>query len=313
MIICVSANPAIDKRLRIDEVLVGEVNRANSAEAFAGGKAAHVAMAAKVLGEDVVWIGLLGGQTGGEVERQLIELGIKVVSVRTASTTRSNLEIIDNSGWITEILEPGGVVTAEELAEFRSTCQKVFEEAGTDPVVVLSGSLPPGMPADEFAELSAAARKTGAKVIVDASGEAFNAAVTAGPDLIKPNRTEAENAVGFAIRSDEDAVKAARTLLDRGAKAIVLSLGSAGLLYCDRRSQPFFARPPKVEVVSTVGCGDATVAGFAVGIQRGWDTAASIRIATACGAANCLAALPGQIARSDVEKLMREVRIDLAA
>jgi len=309
MIVCVSANPAIDKRLLVDEIVVGEVNRVRSAVAFAGGKAAHVAMSAKALGEDVTWIGVLGGETGDEIERQLAELGVKVISVRTASVTRTNLEIIDKDGRITEVLEPGGIVDANELAEFRSACSGVFMNAGENAVVVLSGSLPPGMPTDEYASLTQTARHVGARVIVDASGEALKAALAVSPDLIKPNRGEAEFATGISIRSDQDALDAVQILRDRGAKRIALTLGGDGLLYVGKESGKIFARPPKVDVISTVGCGDATVAGFAVAMKRRLNDADAIRLASACGAANCLAKLPGQIARQDVESLIDEVRI----
>ncbi|MGD9563302.1 MAG: 1-phosphofructokinase family hexose kinase [Pyrinomonadaceae bacterium] len=313
MIVCISANPAIDKRLIIDELVIGGVNRSRSSIPFAGGKAAHVAMAVKALGEEVAWIGFLGGAAGQQIERQLVELGIDVTAVRTESDTRTNLEIIDKSGTITEILEPGGAVTLDELERFRSTCAESFEKAGNELVVVLSGSLPPGVPKDEYSSLTTIARSFGGKVIVDASGAALDASLAAAPDLIKPNWSEAEHASGVSIRNHDDAVDAARILTDRGAKAVALTLGKDGLMFSGPSSAPIFAKPPTVDVVSTVGCGDATVAGFAVAMKRGLDETAAVRLASACGAANCLAELPGQIRRSDVERLMPEIRVQIGA
>ena len=307
MIICVSANPAIDKRLRVESLELGEVNRVRSSEAFAGGKAAHVAMAAKALGEDVTWIGLLGGETGDEIERQLAELSVRVIPVRTASMTRTNLEIIDKDGRITEVLEPGGIVDANELAEFRLACSGVFMNAGENAVVVLSGSLPPGMPTDEYASLTQTAKHTGARVIVDASGEALNAALAASPDLIKPNKSEAEKAASVRISGEGDALKVMKTLMDHGAMAVCLTLGADGLAYWDGQAEPVFVTPPKVDVTSTVGCGDATVAGLAVAMKRRLDLAATARLAAACGAANCLAHLPGQIKKNTVDDLIDKV------
>lgn len=309
MIVCVSANPAIDKRMRLDELIIGEVNRSSSSMPFAGGKAAHVAMAAKELGEDVIWIGFLGGTSGQEIERQLVELGIEVIAVRTVSDTRTNLEIIDKSGNITEILEPGGAVSDEELNRFRFICTEIFERSGNEAVVVFSGSLPPGVPVDEYATLTKIARSFGAKVIVDASGAVLEASLVAAPELIKPNRSEAEFVSRVSIENAENAIDATRVFTDRGAKAVALTLGKDGLVFSDRVTRPIVAKPPNVEVVSTVGCGDAAVAGFAVAMKRGLDETAAVRLAAACGAANCLAELPGQIAKSDVERLMNEVLI----
>lgn len=313
MIVCVSVNPAIDKRCRIDDLLIGGVNRIRSVNSFAGGKAAHVAMSAKALGEEVTWIGFLGGETGSAIELELTELGIEVVPVRTLAATRTNLEVIDDSGRITEILEPGGTISQDELEQFRSVCDETFGKAGDKSVVVLSGSLSPGVPVNEYAVLAESARKHGAMVILDASGIALEAALAASPDLIKPNRSEAEHAAGITISTDEDAVKAADILRGRGAKAVALTLGSDGLLLSRNGAPTIFARQPDVNVVSTVGCGDAAVAGFATALTRGSLEIDSVRLAAACGAANCAAKLPGQIERALVESLMDEIEVRVAS
>src|SRR5690349_22956310 len=130
MLICVSANPAIDRRLRIESIAVGGVNRALSARPFPGGKAAHVAMVAHALGEEVMWLGFLGGAAGEECESGLTDLGIPVTVVRTRAETRANLEIIADDGTVTEILEPGGHVTDEEIERLFSACRDVFAESG---------------------------------------------------------------------------------------------------------------------------------------------------------------------------------------
>src|SRR5215212_8906228 len=115
MLVCISANPAIDRRLRLENIAIGEVNRALSAQPFPGGKAAHVAMVAKSLGSDVMWVGFLGGAAGEECESGLSALGVPLTVFRTQTATRANLEIISADGSITEILEPGGAVTEGEF------------------------------------------------------------------------------------------------------------------------------------------------------------------------------------------------------
>src|ERR1700735_1832576 len=107
-IVCVSANPAMDRRLFVESVTVGEINRAKSAQGLAGGTAAHVAMARRALEAHPVWVGLLGGATGQECARQMESLGIRVVAIPTKSSTRVNLEIIDAAGEGHAILGPGG-------------------------------------------------------------------------------------------------------------------------------------------------------------------------------------------------------------
>src|SRR5262245_61023581 len=131
MLICVSANPAIDRRLRLESIAVGEVNRALSAQPVPGGKSAHVAMVAKALGIDVVWVGFLGGSTGEECESGLSAFGVPITVVRTKAETRANLEIISSDGSVTEILEPGGAVTDGEVERLLATCRDIFADGGT--------------------------------------------------------------------------------------------------------------------------------------------------------------------------------------
>jgi 1-phosphofructokinase family hexose kinase len=310
MIICVSANPAIDRRLRVDRLVAGEVNRARVAEPAPGGKAAHVAMASRALGEEVLWVGFLGGATGDECERGLAALRVRIAAVRTTEPTRVNLEIIDGTGRVTEVLEPGGAVSAEEVREMFYVCETLFEEWGTEAQVALSGSLPPGAPDDFYAKLTRAAKIRGCGVLLDTSGAALLRSIEASPDLVKPNRDEAQSVTGLSVRDEHLAADAARWMIARGARAAAISLEGAGLVWIGAADEePIIARPPVVDVRSTVGCGDATVAGFAVARARGLCAEETLRLAVACGAANCLAAAPGMINPQDVNRIAPHVKL----
>lgn len=308
MIICASANPAIDRRIRLKKLNVGEVNRVESAISFAGGKAAHVAMVAKTLGEEVIWIGFLGGATGKKIERQLTEFGIKVIPIPTISETRTNNEIIDENGVITEILEKGGDIQPNELQEFYQVCENTFAKYSNNFQAVFSGSLPSNMPTNFYFELTKSTQNFGGKVLLDTSGNALLKGLEANPDFVKPNKTETENICNFEINDTDSAVKAARFFQNQGAKNVALSLGSDGIIWLNEELV-FMAKPPKVQVKSTVGCGDATVAAFAVANARNLDELETLRLAIACGTANCLAELPGQIKLNDVKDLLPKVEI----
>jgi len=209
MLICVSANPAIDRRLQLESIAVGEVNRALSARPFPGGKAAHVAMVAKALAQEVTWVGFLGGATGEECEIGLLALGIPLTVVRTRANTRANLEIIARDGTVTEILEPGGGVTDGEVERLLSACRDTFAESAEGSQVALSGSLPPGAPPDFYAELTRLAHVYGCRVLLDSSGEALRHGLAAGPDLVKPNRVEAGWFSGRSILGQGEALEVA--------------------------------------------------------------------------------------------------------
>jgi 1-phosphofructokinase family hexose kinase len=309
-IVCVSANPAMDRRLQVASLEVGGVNRANSARGLAGGKAAHVAMAARAMGAKAAWIGFLGGSIGEECAAQLDFLDIEVLAVRTMASTRVNLEVIEESGTVTEILEPGAAPTAEETAEFLRACSERIQEAGKGALLVISGSLPSGVSPVFYVALVEAARNAGAKSFVDTSGEVLREGVKSNPDFVKVNRSEAEGLLGRALKSSQEAARAAREIIQQGARSAAITLGKDGLVWVEHRDGPvWMARPPSADVVSTVGCGDATLAGFACSAIQGIWGENAVRFAAACGAANCAASAPGRIDFASVQSLLPQIEV----
>src|SRR5216684_3316553 len=126
MFLCVSLNPAMDKRLRLKRLQVGSVNRASEASPAPGGKAAHVAMTLKTLGADPLWLGFAGGATGEQLVEGLRGLAIRVHDIPTSGSTRTNLEIVEDMGGVTEILEPGQSISSEELQRFMESFTKLL-------------------------------------------------------------------------------------------------------------------------------------------------------------------------------------------
>jgi len=310
MLVCVSANPAIDRRLRLQNIAVGEVNRALSAEPFPGGKAAHVAMVAKSLGIDVVWVGFLGGAAGEECESGLAALGVPLTVVRTQSDTRANLEIISSDGRVTEILEPGGTVTDGEVERLLATCRDIFADGDEEMQVAISGSLPPGAPVDLYAEITRIAHFYGCRVLLDTSGEALRRGLEAAPNFVKPNLQEASDFAGCQIYDAESASEVAQKFFDASAQSVAISLGENGILWQPSiDSDPLLSRLPPISDCSSVGSGDAALAGFAVGHELGWNDEKTLRLAIACGTANCLAEAPGRIDANKVFELAQDVQL----
>ena len=308
MLVCISANPAIDRRLRLDKLAVGQINRASSAEPFPGGKAAHVAMVAKTLGLDVMWVGFLGGATGEQCEAGLTEFGVPLTVIRTQSETRANLEIISADGRVTEILERGGAVTEGEVERLIATCRDLFAETEPGTQVAMSGSLPPGAPADLYAELIRLAHEYDCRTLLDTSGDTLRQSLIAAPDFVKPNRNEASDFAGYSITTASAALEGTRLFFNAAAKSVAISLGGEGMIWqravnCDA----FVAEPAPLADCSPVGCGDAALAGFAVAHERGLSDEETLRLATACGSANCKAEAPGRVDASDVRRLMQEI------
>ena len=310
MLVCISANPAIDRRLRLQNIAVGEINRALSAQPFPGGKAAHVAMVAKALGVDVMWVGFLGGAAGEQCESGLSAFGVPLTVVRTQSETRANLELVSADGKVTEILEPGGAVTESEVERLLTTCRDLFAESERGTQVALSGSLPPGAPPDLYAELIRLAHLYGCRTLLDTSGEPLREGVNASPDFVKPNRNEASDFAGVAIDTADNATEALQKILAAGAKSVAISLGADGMIWQrEINSDLFVSRPSPLANCSPVGCGDAALAGFAVAHERGLTDEETLRLATACASANCLADAPGKVDREDISRLVQEIRV----
>ena len=310
MLVCISANPAIDRRLRLENIAVGEINRALSAQPFPGGKAAHVAMVAKTLGLDVMWVGFLGGAAGEQCESGLTEFGVPLTVIRTQSETRANLELVSADGRITEILEPGGIVTEGEVERLLATCRDLFAESEPGTQVAISGSLPPGAPPDLYAELIRLAHVYDCRTLLDTSGDALREALGAAPDLVKPNRYEAADFAGYSIDSATSAVEAMPRFFNAGAKSVAISLGADGMVWQRAASNDsFVSESLPLPGCSSVGCGDAALAGFAVAHDRGLSDEETLRLATACGSANCIADAPGRVNTSEVHRLTQEVAV----
>ena len=310
MLVCISANPAIDRRLRLEHIAVGQINRALSAQPLPGGKAAHVAMVAKALGVDVMWVGFLGGAAGEQCESGLSAFGIPLTVIRTQSETRANLELISADGQVTEILEPGGAVTEGEIERLLTTCRDLFAESDRGTQVAMSGSLPPGAPSDLYAELIRLAQVNGCRTLLDTSGEALRHALSAGPDFVKPNRNEASDFAGHRIDSATTAIEITQKLFEAGAKSVAISLGAEGMVWQRSiLSDALMSQSSPLAHCSPVGCGDAALAGFAVAYERGLSDEETVRLATACGSANCMADTPGRVDVRDVQRLAQEITV----
>ena len=311
MFLCVSLNPAIDKRLRLEKLQPGRVNRAFEASPAPGGKAAHVAMVLRTLGADPLWLGFAGGPTGTALLEGLNAMSIRTEAVTTANATRMNLEILENDGAVTEILEPGPPVTSEDLQRLQVAYALALRRAPGKTTAILSGSLPPGVPQVYYATLIDLGHEQGCRVFVDASGEPLRHAVKAHPDFVKPNQQEAELLSASVIDGPHAAESALKKILRAGARAGAISLGANGLIWLSANElTALFARVPQLTARSSVGSGDSTLAGFAFADQQGFESVEALRLAAACGAANCLAEGPGRACAEDIARLKKQIHVE---
>lgn len=319
MIVVVSLNPALDVTHHVEGADWSGVNRPHEVQVRAGGKGLNVARTLRALGQPVTLTGLAGGCTGQALLAGLAGTGIAADLTAIAGETRRTFVVADSArGQSALFNEPGPLVSATELRGFFAGYERVVRAAAA---VVLSGSLPPGVPDDAYAGLIASARLAGVPVILDASGPPLRLGVAAGPDLVKPNLAELESVAGRGLRAggepDLPAIeRAARELAAAGpgsprpgaGTALVVSLGAAGLLAVGPAGT-WHARPPAPVAGNPTGAGDAVVAGLADSLVRGQDWPATLRHAVALGSAAAGAPVAGEYASADYERLVTTVEV----
>ena len=301
-VVTVTANPAVDHTVWIPGFRAGEVNRVASEVRGPGGKGVNVAAALRALGVETVATGLLGDANPELFEAFLAAEGIADRFVRQPGSTRTGIKIVDDvDGTTTDINFPGLVADPAAIDRLVDEVGRATEAGGAR-WVALSGSLPPGAPVDLYARLAGAAHDAGARVAVDTSGAALRAAIAGLPDLVKPNIAELEELVGRRLPDTGARLAAVAEVQALGVRHVVVSLGAEGGLFA-HAGEVVIARHPAVIVASTVGAGDATVAGAIAALLRGESTGGVARLATACGATAVTAVGP----RLDAAAVARRV------
>ena len=307
MITTVTLNASIDKAYHMDkDIENGTVMRVASCNNTAGGKGLNVARVAALCGADVKATGFCGGFNGKYLESLLEKDGLANAFVHVEQETRCCLNILDKKYGSTEYLEPGCSISEEEEKEFFDVFEKLAKESD---VITLSGSLPKGVEADIYARLITKAKEQGAKVILDSSGESLKEGIKACPTLVKPNKDEMEMLFGIKIKNMEDVLTYAKKIYDTGIPYVAISLGGEGaLLIC--KEGVYHGKPPKLDVVNTVGCGDSMVAAFAVALEENLTPQEALKKAVAVASANAMTAETGNFKQEDYEQIIEGVTVE---
>ncbi|WP_191567289.1 1-phosphofructokinase [Metabacillus idriensis] len=305
MITTVTLNVAIDKSYVIDVLKKGEVMRVRQCTKTAGGKGLNVARVIKICGEKVLATGIVGGHSGAYVEDMLKEQDIVYDFARTASETRTCINILDSEGNSTEFLEPGDPVAQTELDDFLDKFEEMISESD---VITISGSVPKGVNIDIYSRLVAMVKEKGKQVILDTSGDLLKEGIKACPTMIKPNRDEVKALLNISVDDWDELVASARKLQSTGIKFVVVSLGTDGALVVTK-DRIYHGKPPSIQPVNTVGSGDSMVAAFAVGLARKYNVEEMLRYAISVSAANTLTMTTGSFKEEDMKALYDQVTI----
>lgn len=304
MITTICMNPSFDKTVEVDAFRPGHVNRILRSRTDAGGKGLNVAVVARRLGMEAQVVGIAGSDGARVLETALEREGAGHAFLLTDGSVRINTKVVslDGSG-VTEINEPGPVISAEMLDRFiRLVCEKA---AGSE-YVVLTGSLPPGCPDDTYARIINAL--DGIPCILDAGGNALLRGVEAKPFLIKPNHHELAAAVGRELHTCQDMIQAARCFTETGVGCVVVSMGKDGAMLVTGKDV-YYAPEIPVTVRSTVGAGDSLVAGLICGFMQDGSAETALRCGAAAGTASVMTEGTQLIIPEDFHTLLQKVRI----
>jgi 1-phosphofructokinase len=270
MIVTLTLNPSLDRTIEIPELVRGEMVRAGETRLDPGGKGVNVARALSAHKQPTCAVVPCGGPEGRQLTELLEQEGIDVCAVPVSGHTRSNVSLVEPDGSVTKINEPGGELTPDDLERIMKA---VLDTAAAADWVVASGSLPPGVPDRFYYALGRRLTERGIRLAVDTSGPALTAALGAGPALVKPNREELAEFAGFPIDSIGDVVRATTAMREAGAGTVLASLGADGAVLAGGEGDTG-VRHGESSVDrgrSTVGAGDAMLAGYLAGGVTGGD------------------------------------------
>lgn len=304
-VVTVTLNPALDLTGSLEALHTGTVNLIESGSIHPAGKGINVAKVLAELGAEVTVTGLLGKNNQAVFVDLFNTLQINDQFIRVHGDTRINVKIVEKYGQVSDLNFPGVTISAAEIAEFEQT---LFKLAQTHEIFVIAGSLPQGVTPELCASWVEALHKAGKKVFFDSSNQALSAGVNAHPYLVKPNDEELSTLLNLSLTNTDEIKDAAQQLLQQGCENVVISLGGHGVLWLSQDGW-LKSKPPKIQVVSTVGAGDTLVAGLCWGELNQWNKSQSLSFATALAA---LAVSQVGVGVEDIEQvktLQKEIHI----
>ncbi|MTI79669.1 MAG: 1-phosphofructokinase [Firmicutes bacterium] len=304
MIATVTLNAALDKSYQVENFCLDKVNRVKDVVAVPGGKGVNVAKVANTLGREVTASGFLGGSNGRYIDQCLLKLGIYSDFVWVKGDTRETIAIIDKGQKTqTELLEPGPVISQTESESMKIKVQALAHKSN---VIVFSGSMPRGLEPGFYAKILQIAKDAGVLTILDTSGQSLSKGLSAAPFMCKPNIDEISHLLGYTPSSTSELVSAAKHILENGVELAVVSLGKDGALAVTEKFV-WQITLPSIQVVNTVGCGDALVAGCAAYFDKlnsnpcGLDIENALRLGTAAALSNALSPWAGEVKNHEVK------------
>lgn len=304
-IVTLTLNPAIDKSTSVAAIAPDKKLRCKPARYEPGGGGVNVSRALKRLGIDSTAVYLAGGHSGKFYEELLAEENVLSAVVPISGRTRENMIVVDESSNLQyRFGMPGPQITEQEWR----LCLEMLENAEGIEFLVVSGSVPSGVPEDFFGMVAALCKKKNCKLVVDTSGEPLSHAVKEGAYLLKPNLGELSRLHGTEELNERQARQAAQEIIKNGgAEVIVISMGASGAMLVTK-NEVFCSPSPTVKKRSTVGAGDSMVAGLVKALSLDWNWMEVLQYGIASGTATTMNPGTELFKSKDVENLYSELQ-----
>lgn len=306
MIYTLTLNPALDRTIQVNSLSCDVPNRIVEEHLFAGGKGIGVSKVLTELGTPNTALGFIGGFRGDELEALLVEYGVGCDFIRIAGDTRSNIIIRQHEADCQMTLNSKGPEI--EPAAIMKLLRKLRGTTDTK-ILSIGGSLPPNVKPAIYRTCIEIGRELGARVVLDADGEALRGGIRGRPYAIKPNVHELAGLVERELEGVDQVFDASTVPLDAGVEVVLASMGPDGIALTTRDGA-WHAVPPQVEVVNTIGAGDSAVAGFLHGIRLGLSPEEAVRWAVASGTATTMREGTALAQQEEIEALVPQIRVE---
>lgn len=300
MIYTVTFNPAIDYVIGLNQLNIGEVNRASKEQIFFGGKGINVSWILNTLNVDSIALGFVAGFTGEAIEKGISTQGIKTDFV-FLDNGFSRINVKMKSSKETEINGQGPQISEDNI-------QKLFNKLDnlkSGDTLVLAGSIPNTLPSDMYEKILKYLSNRGIHFVVDATKELLVNVLKYKPFLIKPNNHELAEIFNVELKSNSDIVTYAKKLQDMGARNVLISMAGDGCILVDEFGKVYTMGVPYGKVINSVGAGDSMVAGFIAGYSQTHDYEYALKLGTASGSATAFS--EGLAEKSEIDRLLQQL------
>lgn len=283
MIVTVTLNPAIDKKIATGDIILGETNKCILERCDISGKGINVSKVVASLGCNTVATGFLGGNNAKMFTDYLSLNNISHNFVKIDCEIRTNIKLVENNtGRETEINENGPVVTTEQVKQFLTMLNNYYKK---EDILCVSGSLPGGVEPEIYTNIILSAKAAGMRTIFDSSENSFRAGVEAAPFAIKPNMYEMETYFKERIHTLREIKQKALYFINKGIETVVLSMGREGACFINKNNAVRARIKEKLTVRGTIGAGDAICGALAVSLQNNMDFESTVRLCIASASA----------------------------